>query len=77
MQSVPWRPRQNGWFTVTVELPRMANVEDPLNILEFTSQMPSFQHMFRNMEDVYFHRLSVSTSDRAVLAEVRSSILLR
>ncbi|KAJ2917705.1 hypothetical protein MD484_g2729, partial [Candolleomyces efflorescens] len=63
------RSRQKAWFTVTVELPRIAGGEDPLNIFEFTSRMPSFVHAFRNVESVHFHSLVVSTSNHPVIAQ--------
>ncbi|KAJ2932547.1 hypothetical protein H1R20_g4575, partial [Candolleomyces eurysporus] len=66
--SVPWHPHSNSWFSVSVELPRMADSEDALNVESFVSRMPTFIHRLRGIEGVHFERLSISASDRPIFA---------
>ncbi|KAJ2932544.1 hypothetical protein H1R20_g4572, partial [Candolleomyces eurysporus] len=67
--SVPWLPRQNGRFHVSVELPVVDEASSKRRIRSFRTRMPSFVHTFRDLADIYFQRLEVATTDSPINAE--------
>ncbi|KAF6752192.1 hypothetical protein DFP72DRAFT_905203 [Ephemerocybe angulata] len=69
--TVPWRPRLDGHFRISIELP--ASMEAPLSAGEVAFDMPNFSHTFGPLWDVHFDQLNLFTSEQPIAADLLSA----